>query len=121
MKTYEPRDWYWAVAGSATEVYSSKSGGFVPVDDDTYRQWLAGGGAPTRIVSEAELGEVLAQYSLRPVAPGVLDGFAETQAAKLPMEVVLKVLLNHENRIRQLESRPSVSPAQFKTFLKGLV
>ena len=121
MSDYNPANWYWIVAGSTTQVFSSASGNYVTMADATYQAWLAGGNAPTRIASEAELGDVLAPYQLRPVAAGVLDGYKDSQATKLTIEVVAKVLFNHENRLRALEAKQAVTPAQFKNALKDLM
>jgi hypothetical protein len=59
---YDPTNWYWVVAGSATHVYSSSAGAYVAISDGTYVAWLAadGGNAPTAIATEALLFEVLA-------------------------------------------------------------
>ncbi len=79
------------------------------------------GNLPTKIDTEANLGDVLAPYGLRPVAAGVLDGYTDSQATALPIDAVRKVLFNHENRIRALEAKQPVSAAQFKAFLKSLI
>lgn len=118
---YNPRNWYWIVAGDESRVYSSASGDYVPLADVTYQEWLAGENNPTRIASEAELGEVLAPYSLRPSNAAVLDGYKESQAAKLTIETVAKVAFNHENRIRQLEGKQTINAGQFKNALKDLM
>lgn len=121
MSDYNPSNWYWIVAGSDTQVFSSASGDYVLVSDASYQAWLASGNAPTRIASEAELGEVLAPYQIRPAAAGVLDAYKDSQATKLTVEIVAKVLFNHENRIRALEGKQAVTAAQFKSALKGLM
>ena len=36
-------------------------------------------------------------------------------------DVLIKVITNHENRIRTLEARPEVTEAQVRTFLRGLL
>lgn len=120
-KPFNPRDWYWIVAGSTTQVYSSKAGNYVPVADPTYQAWLAAGNTPSRIDTEANLGDVLSAYSLRPTPAAVLDGYTDSQATRLTIETVAKVLFNHENRIRTLAGQPTVTAAQFKSFLKGLM
>lgn len=118
---YTPRNWYWRVAGSDTQVYSSASGDYVPVADAAYQAWLSAGNTPTNIPNEAELGEVLSRYSLRPVAAQVLDGYTETQAKKLTLEVVAKILFYLTNEVRALKGQQPVTAAQFKTFVKGLL
>jgi hypothetical protein len=57
---YNPTNWYWAVAGSTTQVFSSASGTYVPVSDPTYVNWLAVYNMPTAIGTEADLIAVLA-------------------------------------------------------------
>jgi hypothetical protein len=121
MKPYTPENWYWIVAGSATQVFSSASGTYVPITDATYLTWTADGTLPTSIASEAELGEVLAPYNIRPVSANVLDAYQDTQARKLTLEVVAKVLFNVVNEIRVLKGQPQITAAQFRTYVKGLM
>lgn len=55
MQPYNPRDWYWIVAGDATRAWSSADGAYVneyPSD------------RLTRIASEAELADVVRPYGL---------------------------------------------------------
>ena len=56
---YNPRDWYWIVAGDESRVWSSRRKAYVPDDDEDYGTFLALGRRPTRIASEAELAAVL--------------------------------------------------------------
>ncbi len=121
MADYNPKNWYWIVANSTSQVYSSAVGDYVPVADPAYVSWLAIPNLPTKIGGEASLGAVLAPLSLRPIATGVLDGYTTSQANGLTLQVVAKVLFNHENRIRTLNGSATISPAQFIAFLKGLV
>lgn len=114
-------DHYWQIASDATQVYSSKRGLFVPADDETYQAWLANGGLKTTIASVAELGEVLAPYALRPTDPDVLEAYKDSQAVKLTIEVVAKVIFNHENRMRSLEGKGAITANQFKNHLKGML
>ena len=118
---YNPKDWYWFVAGDNSSVYSSKTGNFVSLTEPAYLAWSALGGVPTNIVSAAELGEVLAPYNARPAVASILDGYTETQASKLTLEVVAKVLFWSVNEIRVLKGQQPVTAKQFKTFLKGLM
>ncbi len=57
--TYNPRDWYWIVAGDEDQLWSSRRKAYVPADDAHYLAFFAAGRRPTRIDSEAELGRVL--------------------------------------------------------------
>jgi hypothetical protein len=120
-KPFRPRNWYWIVNGSTTQVYSSAVGNYVPVDNAAYTAWLADDNTPTRIDTEANLGGTLATHSLRPTPAAILDGYTEAQAVKLTIETVAKILFNHENRIRTLAGQPAVTAAQFKAFIKGLM
>lgn len=121
MKPYNPADWYWIVGGDGTKVFSSASGSMVPVSNATYQAWLADGTLPTRIASKAELGDVLAPYSVRPTDADVLDGYQDTQARKLTIEVVAKVLFNLANEVRALKGQQALTAAQFRAYVKGLM
>lgn len=60
---YNPSAWYWIVAGSETQVYSSAACAYVPVEDESFTAWMEAGGMPTAIAEEADLEAVLsAQY-----------------------------------------------------------
>lgn len=118
---YTPKDWYWFVGGDKTRVYSSNRGDFFAVADPAYSAWVSIGGVTSRIASAAELGEVLAPYNIRPTHAAILDGYTETQASKLTLEVVAKVLFWAVNEIRVLKGQNPVTANQFKTFLKGLM
>ena len=118
---YDPRAWYWVVADSATEVYSSAAGDYVPVADPEYQAFISRGETPTQIASAAELGEVLARYELRPTNAAVLDAFKAAQAVNLTVELVARIIFNHENRVRVLEGRPAVNAAQFQQAVKDLM
>lgn len=121
MKEYNPSSWYWTVAGDTTKVFSSAAGDYVPVTDATYVAWQADGTRATPIDTEANLGAVLAPYLLRPVHVNVLDGYTGYQADEVLQKLVFKILFNHENRIRALEGKASISPAQARAVVKGLM
>jgi hypothetical protein len=53
------RDHYWAIGGSTTNVYKSKTNTMVPVSDAEYVAWLPGHGQPIPIGTEAELAVAL--------------------------------------------------------------
>jgi hypothetical protein len=120
-RPFKPRNWYWIVNGSTTQVYSSAVGNYVPIDNAAYVAWLADDNTPTRIDTEANLGDVLSVHSLRPTPAAILDGYTESHATKLTMEVVAKVLFNVVNEIRALKGQPAINAAQFKAYLKGLM
>lgn len=121
MKDYDPYNWYWKVAGSTTHVYSSATGDYVPVTNPTFLAWSEDGTVPQSIATEAELAEVLAAYSLRPVQATVLDAYQDSQAKNLTIKVAAKILFNLANEIRVLKGQPQLTPQQFRTYVKGLM
>lgn len=52
-------NWYWIVAGSKTEVFSSASGTLVSLPNATYQSWQQEGNQPTSIDTYADLFNVL--------------------------------------------------------------
>lgn len=54
MINFQPRNWYWIVAGNPG-VYSSASNSYVPETNPVYLAWVAAGFVPSRINSEAEI------------------------------------------------------------------
>ena len=118
---YEPSNWYWTVANDDTKAYSSAAGDYVQPSNAAFVAWVNRGNFPTRIASEAELGEVLAQYQLRPAAANVLDGYQDAHSRKLTIEIVAKILLWLVNEVRTLKGQPTVTAAQFRTFVKSLM
>lgn len=121
MKPYDPFNWYWKVNGSTTQVFSSAAGDYVSVTNPAYVGWASDGTIPTNIANAAELGEVLAPYNIRPVQATVLDAYQDSQAKKLTLEVVAKVLFNLVNEVRVLKGQSQVNAAQFRDYLKGLM
>lgn len=120
-KQYNPKNWYWVVGGDGASVYSSAAGEFVPTSDATFVAWKEDGTTPTSIASADDLAEVLSAVSVRPSNADILDRYRGFQANKLTMEVVAKVLFNHENRIRQLAGQQPVTAQQFINALKGML
>ena len=121
MKPYDPANWYWFVARDKTKAFSSASGDYVPAADPAFAAWRVDGTLPTNIASEAELGEVLAAYSLRPKHAGVLDGYTSAHADNELGKVIFKVIFNHENRIRALEGKQPATLAQVRNAVKALM
>lgn len=122
MSTYNPRNWYWHVAGDQSRVFSSQRGDYVPVDDATFMAWVAEEGrVPTNINSEASLGEVLSPYLLRPTHASVLDGYQESQANGLIIQVNFKVLFNIMKRLNALEGKPTLTAPQARAAVKALL
>ena len=120
-KDYDVNNWYWFVEGDETKVYSSASGDYVPVSDATYTEWAADGSVPTRIANEAELGDVLATYSLRPTPNGILDGYKEHHVRGITKKGLAKILFWTVNEVRALKGQQPVTAAQYKQFLKDIM
>jgi hypothetical protein len=59
LASYSPSNWYWIVAGSTTQVFSSASGSYVALTNATYEAWVAAGNIPSIAASEAALLAVL--------------------------------------------------------------
>jgi hypothetical protein len=57
--SFNVADWYWIVAGSDSQVYSSAAAAYKPVDNPEYVAWLEAGGVPTAILNEDELRDAL--------------------------------------------------------------
>ena len=64
---YSPSNWYWCVAGNASQVWCSARLMYVPTSDATYTSWLAAGNSPSHIGSAPELIEVM-QDQVLPIA-----------------------------------------------------
>jgi hypothetical protein len=122
MKPYNPSNWYWIVGGNEAQVFSSASGNYVPADNATFIAWKADGTTPTRILNEAELGEVLADARVRPQRAAVLDAFKGQHAKKLTDEVQTKALLWCINEILTLKGSAALTKgADIRNFLKELM
>lgn len=118
---YDPTKWYWVVAGNTTDVYSTNEvNDFVPAADPDFVAWKASGGIPTQIDTEFNLGVVLGAYYplLRPIPPGVLDGYADRVAANVVTAEDFAITFDHENRIRELEGLPPLAVGRAKANFK---
>lgn len=65
MMEYDPRDWYWAVAGDQSQVYSSRRASLVAIADPEYQVFLQRAVA-TQIASMDDLTDVLRQANVPP-------------------------------------------------------
>jgi hypothetical protein len=54
---FNPKDWYWSVAGDAANVYSSARNIYVPTSDSDYATWQTNTGITTApaVTSEADI------------------------------------------------------------------
>jgi hypothetical protein len=77
---YTAANWYWAVAGSPAQVWSSARLQFVSTTDATYQAWLAAGGITTAMDSVTNLGVVMQQQ----VVPLLQSAGVELQSAGTP-------------------------------------
>jgi hypothetical protein len=57
--SYNPFNWYWAVAGDTGHVFSSATGTVIATGNSTYQSWLGPEQAPTSIMSYSSLYDVL--------------------------------------------------------------
>jgi hypothetical protein len=121
LKDFNPKNWYWTVAGDTTRAFSSSTGDYVVAADPTFVAWSSDGTAPTSIDTEANLGDVLAPYFVRPTNSSVLDGYKGSQASSVSLQALFKMLFNHENRLRVLEGKVAVTAPQALTALKALM
>jgi hypothetical protein len=123
IPTFAPANWYWIVAGSVTQVYSSAVSNFVPIADAAYQAWLSKGNFPSRIATEAELGEVLVAYSLRPIPAGVLQGYDDKIVDELDTMKILRafslVVLDEINILRAQHALADRTPAQLKAAVRA--
>lgn len=122
MKDYNPKNWYWIVGGDQTKAYSSAAGDYVPAANATFVAWKVDGTIPTRIDTEANLGEVLAPYYPdvpRPVHVAILDGYQQGQANDIFVRKLSKLLFHMINRIQVLEGKQPFTVAQARAYVKG--
>ena len=63
---------------------------------------------------------VSSDYSVRQKTQAELDADKQAYVDSVDM-LIFKVMFNHENRIRALESKAPITPQQFKTALLGLL
>ena len=116
---YNVADWYWEAAG---RVYSSARAQLVQPDDAIYLDWKSKGGIPTKIFSQEELWDVLAEQFPAGIAADNAVGQDAIKSRQLNQldQVTLRVAFNHENRIRALENKQPITLQQFITALKAL-
>lgn len=77
--------WYWTVAGSKTQVYSSAAGAYIPITDQAYQALVQAGFSAAPIAVEQDLFDVLSVAGL-PLPAGAAQSAASKaqQAASIP-------------------------------------
>lgn len=119
---FSPANWYWVVAGSSTQVYSSAQAAYVPVSDATYQAWLASGGIATVIAAEQDLMDYLTANGVALPAGKTTSDAGKTGMLNNQIDIVIgQILFNHENRIRTLEGKATITQAQFIAGVKALI
>lgn len=117
MKTYTPEDWYWIVGGDTSRFWSSKANAYVTT--------LPAGAGVTRIASEAELWDVLAQQYPAGLSNSVLPGIdqAKLNAALVEPGSVVRALglvtFDAVNALRIKTGDPAYTMQQFLDALKA--
>lgn len=75
---------------------------------------------PTYTIGATQVDETWSKINLTAQEISDLkDNSIET--LRFPWDVLAKILLNHENRIRALESKAAITMLQFKTGIKALL
>ncbi len=121
ISNFNIANWYWAVAGSTTQVYSSAGVAYVPVADATYQAWLATNSRPAKVGTEQELWDaLLARGVAVPVGVVPSDALKEGMFANVPHAVQVWAF-DVDNRVRVLEGQPTRSASQFKNYVKSLL
>lgn len=119
-KPYTPQDWYWIVAGSTTQVYSSAAVAYVAVSNPTYQTWLASGNSPTKIAVEQDLFDVLAGSGAALPAGGITSDVLKSSRFDGVPQAVRSWAFDIENRFRVSQGQATLTPSQFKTYVKSL-
>lgn len=111
---------YWNVGNSATQVYSSAAGSYVPLSNANYQAWLANGNTPIKIAVEQDLFDVLSGLGLPLPAGGTTSDVRRNVMFDTVPQAVRSWAFDIENRFRVSQGQTALSPAQFKAYVKGL-
>lgn len=118
---YNPSNWYWVVAGSTSQVYSSAAVAYVAPTDPIYLAWLAKGNKPTRIAVEQDLFDLLFAAGVAIPASATASDSQKVAILNSVDRTLFKILFNHENRIRTLAGQAQITKAQFIAAVKSLM
>lgn len=114
---YNPVDCYWVVAGSTTQVWSSKRFSYVPLTDATYVAWLAAGNKPSRIGSTEELLEVMQQQ----VLPVIQETGVAIQSTGTPaLNATYGISPQDEINLVSLQAAVAASPSPFPGYYRDV-
>jgi len=83
MLAYNPRAWFWIIAGRETQAYSSAIADFIPLDDARFQAFRAAGGIATTIPSCDELRQVLEDAGAPDLTTGLAFDTKEVALARL--------------------------------------
>jgi hypothetical protein len=120
MTPYTPSNWYWIVAGSTAQVYSSAGATYVPTADTTYQAWIAAGNIASRISSEQDLWEVLAtQYPAG--LPANATGTAAFQLDATTKELLDRLLIATPSQIDTWLDANTGNVTEVRSVLKKIV
>lgn len=115
-------NWYWIVAGSTTQVYSSAAVAYVPVTDPIYLAWISNSlNKPLSIAVEQDLFDQLSDAGIAIPAIATISDQEKTRLISRADKTIFKLLFNHENRIRVLEGKAAITKAQFISAIKSIM
>ena len=128
IKRYaESRGWVQLENGSWSsppiEGFVSGNDKIVPIVEEVTDTSTGPDTVRTRIET-VEADRVLVATAIRDMTAQEItarDNANKDGEANSVQDVLIKVITNHENRIRILEARPEVTEAQVRTFLRGLL
>lgn len=123
--SFNIQDWYWAISGNNTQVYSSKLANYVLLNDPAFLLFLSFGNIPTKISTESDLFDLLSEkFPVGLINTPAAQDKKKSMAISNLDKVTFAILFNHENRIRVLEGKPQITQLQFiagiKLFINGV-
>lgn len=111
-KPFKATDWYYAVETHPNVVFSTKTGDYVALDNADYQAWLVDGVPATLVPNESDLGATLEIYGVRPVAPGVLDGYKTEQASRIVQDPHFKLTFALMQEVAALKGETHPTPEE---------
>ncbi len=118
---YTPTNWYWIIADSTTQVYSSVAVAYVPTSDPTYLAWVASGHKASRLPAQQDLFDYLTTLGIAiPGGETTSDTLKDGMFSQIPRAVQVWAFAV-DNRVRVLEGQAPRTANQFKNYVKGLL